>query len=102
MSLLDSDVRRPLAALSAMNDEGNTVVFSRKWENYIENERIGEKIHLEGVGETFEMVLKTRKLEEGAKKDLKWAEDGGKKFAGMQVDANEEEGEEEIARRADE
>ena len=28
--LLDSDVRKPLATVSAMNDEGNTVVFSRK------------------------------------------------------------------------
>ena len=42
------------------------------------------------VEETFEMVLKTKKLEEGTRKDLKWAEDGGKKFAGMEVDANEE------------
>ena len=49
------------------------------------------------------MVLKTRKLVERTKKDLKWAEDGGKEFAGMEVDANEEEREdEEMARRVDE
>ena len=30
MRFLDIDVRKPLAALSAINDEGNTVVFSRK------------------------------------------------------------------------
>ena len=50
------------------------------------------------------MVLKTKKLEEGTKKDLKWTEDGGKNFAGMEVDANDEEseneeGDEELATR---
>ena len=49
------------------------------------------------------MVLKTKKLEEGTEKEVRWAEDGGKKFAGMEVDANEEESEdEEVARRVDE
>ena len=42
------------------------------------------------MGETFETVLKTKEPDEGAKKDLKWTEYGGKKFAGMEVDANEE------------
>jgi hypothetical protein len=95
MRFLDSDVRKPLAAVSAMNDEGNTVVFSRKWGNYIENDGTGKRIPLERVGETFEMVLKTKKLEEGTRKDVRWAEDGGKKFAGMEVDANDEESEKE-------
>ena len=31
MRFLDSDVKKPLAGVSAMNDEGNTVVFSKKW-----------------------------------------------------------------------
>ena len=35
MRFLDSDVKKPLVALSAMNDEGITVVFSRKWGNNI-------------------------------------------------------------------
>ena len=83
-----------------MNDEGNTVVFSRKWGSYIENDNTGEKIPMERVGETFEMVLKTKKLEEGTRNDLKWAEDRGKKFAVMEVDANEEA--EEMMRRVDE
>ena len=30
MRFLESDVKKPLAAVSAMNDEGNTVVFSKK------------------------------------------------------------------------
>ena len=102
MRFLDSDVQRNWAAVSAMNDEGNTFVFSRKWGSYIEKDVTGEKIPMERVGETLEMVLKTKKLEEGTRKDLKWAEDGGKKFAGMEVDANEEEEEEEMMRRVDE
>ena len=31
MRFLDSDVKKPLAAVSAMNDEENTVVFCKKW-----------------------------------------------------------------------
>ena len=103
MRFLDSDVKKPLAAVSAMTDEGKTVVFSRKWGNYIENDSTGKKIMMERVGETFEMVLNTKKVQEGTKKEVRWAEDGGKKFAGMEVDANEEESEdEEMARRVDE
>ena len=30
MGFLDSDVKKPLAAVSAVNDEGNTVVFSSR------------------------------------------------------------------------
>ena len=49
------------------------------------------------------MVLKTKKLEEGTRKDVRWVEDGWKKLAGMEVDANDEESEEEeMARRVDE
>ena len=64
------------------------------------NDRTGEKIQLERVGETFEMVLKMKKLEMGTTKELKWTDDGGKKFGEMEVDANEEESEnEEVAER---
>ena len=42
MRFLDSDVRKPLAAVSAMSDEKNTVVLSRKWGNYIENDGAGK------------------------------------------------------------
>ena len=55
------------------------------------------------MGETSEMVLKTQTLVDKTRKDVRWAEDGGNKSAGMEVDANEEEGEqEEMARRMDE
>ena len=49
------------------------------------------------------MFLRTKKLEEATKKVFKWTEDGGKKIAAMEVDANEEESEdEEATRRVDE
>ena len=103
MRFLDSDVRKPLASVAAMNDEWNTIVFSRKWGHYIENDSTGEQIQLERVGRRSRWFLKTNKLEEGTKKVLKWTEDGGKKSAGMDVDANEEESEDgEVARRVDE
>ena len=95
MIFLDSDVKKPLAAVSAMNDEGNTVVFSRKWGNYIENDITGEKIMMQRVGDTFGMSLRTRKLANGTLKDVKWADDGGKKYEGVEVDANDEMDEEE-------
>ena len=52
MRFLDSDVRKPLAAVSAMNDEGNTVVFSRRWGNYVENDETKERIKMERVRDT--------------------------------------------------
>ena len=61
MRFLDSGVKKPLAAVSAMNDEGNTVVFSKNWGSYIENDTIGEKIMIERVGDTFEMTRRRRR-----------------------------------------
>ena len=91
MRCLDSDVKKLLAAVSAMNDEGNTVVISKKWESYIENDTIGEKIMIERVGDTFEMTLKAKKMRDGTLKELRWAEDGGEKYEGNEVDANDEQ-----------
>ena len=31
MKFLDTEVKKPLGAVSAMEDAGNTVVFSKKW-----------------------------------------------------------------------
>ncbi len=45
MRFLDSDVRKPLAAVTAMNDEGNTVVFSRKWGKLRGERRLGGEDH---------------------------------------------------------
>ena len=91
MRFLDSDVKKPLAAVSAMNDEGNTVVFSKKWESYVENDATGKKIMIERVGDTFEITLQTKKMKDGTRKEVSWAEDGGKKYEGMDVDANDED-----------
>ena len=91
MRFLDSDVKKPLAAVSVMNDVGSTVVFSKKWRSYIENDTTGEKIMIERVGDTFEMTLKAKKMKDGTRKELRWAEEGGKKYEGMEVDANDED-----------
>lgn len=82
---------KPLAAVSAMDDAGSTVVFSRRWGSYVENDGSKEGMNMERVGDTFEMVLQTNKREEGANRAVKRAGDGGKKFGDMETDANDEE-----------
>ena len=95
MRFLDCDVKKPLAAVSAMIDEGNTVVFSNRWGSYVENDKTGEKIDIKRIGNTFEMLLKAKKLKEGDQRRMRWTEDNGKKYEGMEmeVDANEEDDE---------
>ena len=57
MRFLDADVKKPLGAVSAMVDEGNTVVFSRKWGSYVENDETSERIPMIRKGGTYVMLL---------------------------------------------
>ena len=57
MKFLDADVQRPLGAVSAIADEGNTVVFSRKQGSNVENDETGERIPMMRKGGTFVMML---------------------------------------------
>ena len=66
MTFLDSDVKKPLGAVSAMEDAGNTVVFSKKWGRYIENDETGERIMMERVNGTY--LMKVNTIDEGGKK----------------------------------
>ena len=83
MKFLDADVKKPLGAVSAMVDEGNTVVFSRKWGCFVENDVTSERIPMSRKGGTYVMML------EGVV-DLKAKQ---KKTAGgdMEVNGTEEE-----------
>ena len=84
-------MKKPLAAVSATNDdEGNPVMFSRTWRSHIENDVTGEKIVIERVGDTFKMTSKAKKVKEGTRMELRWAEDAGKKYEGIEVDENDE------------
>ena len=56
LKFLDADVKKPLAAVSAMVDAGNTVVFSKKG-SYIEENSTGERIKLVRKGNTYVMRL---------------------------------------------
>ena len=56
MRFLDADVRRPLGSVSAIVDEGNSVVFSRR-ESYIMNDATGEKIPMRRKGGVFVIEL---------------------------------------------
>ena len=86
MKFLDADVKKPLVAVSAMEDEGNTVVFSKKWGSYVENDETGERIPLERRGGTYVMIL-----EAATQKDGKPRREDGKMEIGM-MDDDEEEG----------
>ena len=57
MKFLDADVKKPLGSVSAMVEEGNTVVFSGKWGSYVENDLTGERIPMEQKNGTYVMAL---------------------------------------------
>ena len=37
------------------------------------------------------MILQAKKIKDGTRKEVRWSEDGGKKYEGMDVDANDED-----------
>ena len=61
MRFLDADVKRPLAAVSAIVDEGNTVVFSARGA-YIENDVTKEKIPMIRRNGVFILELEAEKV----------------------------------------
>ena len=64
MNFLVTDVKKPLAAVSAIVDEGNVVVFGPgPWGSFIQNVGSGEKIFMERKRGTYVMRVK---YEEGA------------------------------------
>ena len=52
MKFSDADVRKPLGAVSAIVDQGNTVVFS-KGRSYIKSDTTGEMIPVVRTGGTY-------------------------------------------------
>ena len=88
MKFLDADVKKPLLAVSAMEDEGNTVVFSRKWGRYVENDETGERIPMERRGGTYVMILEGAVQKDGKTK----TEDGKMEMEVGGMDADEGEG----------
>ena len=92
MKFLDADVKKPLEAISAMNDEGNTVVFSKKWGNFVERDEKGERIPLERRGGTFVMVMNSAEKDVMAKGGGGGGNERGKGgVARMEVGAADEE-----------
>ena len=85
MKFLDADVKKPLGAVSAMVDEGNTVVFSRRWGNYVENDVTKERIPMVRKGGTYTMTL------ESVQEKTNEAKNKGKKEESMEIGANEDE-----------
>ena len=93
MRFLDADVRRPLGAVSAIVDEGNTVVFSKSG-SFIQNDASGEKIRMVRKGGVFVVELTVE--DPGCE-----GSNGGKKRGVKQIGAaGEEEGAKVFRRRA--
>jgi hypothetical protein len=53
-----TDSRRMLAAVSRIVEAGNTVMFSKKWGNYIENDLTGDKMMMKKVKGVFVVEAK--------------------------------------------
>ena len=70
MKFWDADVKKPLGAVSAMIDEGNTVVFSSK-KSYIKNHLSGEEIEIKRKGGTFVIELNRETRTQPKKKEEK-------------------------------
>ena len=93
MKFLDADVKRPLGAVSAIVDEGNTVVFTKSG-SYIENDTTRERIRMVRKGGVFVIELEAEKPVAGST--------GGKGRKGTEfvMGAGAEDGEEVFRRRA--
>ena len=61
MKFIDADVRRPLASVAAMVDEGNTVIFGPR-RSYVKSGATGEEIELVRKNGVFIMELDTGKV----------------------------------------
>ena len=82
MHFLDTEVRKPLAAVSAMEDAGNTVVFSRGG-SYVQNDLTGKRIPLERRGGTYVMKLE---MKDGKKRGM-----SKKETTDMEIEGIEDE-----------
>ena len=64
MRFLDADVRRPLRAVCAIVDGGNTVVFSAAGSKIV-NDSTGDEIHLARKGGVYVMTLEVDEIRGG-------------------------------------
>ena len=74
MKFLDADVKRPLASVSAIVDEGNVVVFGQH-ESFIENVSTGQRIPMCRRNGVFVMQLDTQPCQKTTK-SVRFNEEG--------------------------
>ena len=94
MKFLDADVKKPLASVSTIVDEGNKVIFGPE-RSYIENNITGEKIELKRRNGVFILEVES----DGKKVTEKKKQDGGKMEVGEVNYEHEEEDRTEFRRR---
>ena len=74
MKFLDADVKRPLASVSAIVDEGNVVVFGQH-ESFIENVSTGQRIPMCRRNGVFMMRVDTQPCQKTTK-SVRFNEEG--------------------------
>ena len=82
MKFLDADVKRPLASVSAIVDEGNVVVFGHR-ESFIENVSTGQRIPMCRRNGVFVMQLDTQPCQKTTKSVRFNEEDATRKTSGF-------------------
>ena len=82
MMFLDADVKRPLASVSAIVDEGNVVVFGQH-ESFIENVSTGQRIPMCKRNGVFVMQLDTQPCQKTTKSVRFNEEDATRKTSGF-------------------
>ena len=87
MKFWDADVQKPLGAVSAMVDEGNTVIFSRN-KSMIRNDRTGEEIEIKRKGGTF--VIELNREDKPALKNPKENKKDKMEIGGMEEEQDKE------------
>ena len=75
MRFWDAEVKKPLGAVSAIVDEGNTVVFGKK-RSFIRNDATGEEIEMKRKGGTYVIELSTEAVVKGKRMEVHGLEDG--------------------------
>lgn len=105
LKFLVTDVKKPLAAVSAIVDGGNVCVFGPgPWGSFIQNVATGERIFMERKKGTYVIKVKFTNAQDKEQEVPKWkpkkaADDGGRRA--MDIGAAEEEPEDEDEETAD-
>ena len=76
MKFWNADVKKPLGAVSAIVDEGNTVMFSKR-RSVIRNDATGEEIEMKRRGGTYVIELSSEEASKCKRMEVQGLDDEG-------------------------